>query len=137
MLRAQRSVVADLVHPVLVPCSDCVILDLACALVDEGGPSVVLVRVVIFRVLETADGLAEVGRGVCTRTLEIHSCAVLGAVSEGFVGQFDEIVHAHEIITLQGARCDTGTALIANNRAFSAAFLGGDDDDSVRSSGSV
>ena len=131
MLCSECGVVADLIHPVLVPCSCSVIFYLAGALVDEGCPRVILVRIVIFGVLQSADGLAEIGGSVCAGTFEIHSRTVFGAVPERLVGQFDKVSHSDKIVAFERSGCNACAALVTDDGAFSAAFLGSDDNYSV------
>ena len=134
---AYGRIVADFVQPVLVPCSFGIRTDLARRLVDQRLPRVVLVRVVVFGILQSSDLLAEVGGGVAARALEIHARAVLGAVAQRFVAHFDVIFHVDQVVAGDGARGDSDVALVRNADFVLLALLGRDDDDAVGSAGAV
>ena len=137
VLGTESLVVADLVHPVLVPGRHSVLLDLPGLLVDQLRPRVILVRVVIFRILQSTDRLTKVVGGIDARGLEIHSGAVLGGVAQGLVGQFDIVAHSDKVIAFQSSGGHAEVTLVAYVHPVLASFLGGDHDDTVRSTGSV
>ena len=131
VLGAHGRVVADFVHPVLVPRRFRVRADFARRGVDERFPRIVFVGVVVLRAFQAADLLAQVGRRIAAGALEIHAFAVLGAVAQRFVAHLDVVVHADQVVPVQRARGDADVALVRYADAVFLAFLGRDDDYAV------
>ena len=101
MLGTDGRIVADLVHPVLIPGGRGILPYLPGNRIHKRLPCIVLVRIIIFRILQSSYCLPEVGRSVSRSPLEIHSGPILGTVAQSLIRQFHEIVHADEVIAFQ------------------------------------
>ena len=101
-------------------------------------PRVILVRVVVFGILQSADLLAGGWRRRRSGSRPRNPCrAVLGAVAQRFVAHLDVIFHVDQVVARDGARGDSDVALVRNADFVLLALLGRDDDDAVGSAGAV
>ena len=137
MLCAGRAVVGDFLHPVLVPAGHGIRLYKPGVLVDERVPGVVLIGVVVFGVLETADLRAQVGGRIGAGALEVHAGAVLGAVAQGLVHHLDKLIGAQQLVGRESSRSHAEAALIRDVGVILGTLAGGDDDDAVCTAGTV
>ena len=125
------TVVGDLLHPVLVPASHGIGLHQTGRGVNESGPGVVLIGIVVLRILEAADLRTQVGRCIGAGALEVHTCSVLGAVSKGLIHHLDKILRTQEVVRRECPRSHAEGSLVGDAGAVLGTFPGGDDDDAV------
>ena len=128
-------VIADLVHPVLIPGSFRVGPYLSARLVDQLFPSVILVRVVVFRVTESAYRLAQLLRGIVGGHLHIPAAEF--GVPERLPGNLHELFRIQKVIAWESPRCDSKVTFVGNTDLVLPTLLRGNDYDSVGTPRSV
>ena len=133
MFGPESLVVADFVHPVLIPGSLGVTFDFAGAAVDEIFPSIVFIRVVIFRILQTAYGLAQMLGSIVRRALIVQSSVlcITDRVAESLVGEFHIVRHSHKVVARKCTGGDSEIALVVDVHPVCVTFLCGDDNHAI------
>ena len=133
MLGPESLVVADFVHPVLIPGSLCVAFDFSGVRINEGLPSIILIRVVVFRILQTTDGLAEVSGGIGGSSLIVQGSVlcITDRVAESLVGELHIVRHSHKVVAWKCTGGDSEIALVVDVHPVCVAFLSGDDNHAI------